>query len=150
MAVASSTAEPARPDPVSEKRSAPRRPASHVPSITGLRLSPHGAEAKLVDISLTGLLAECTSRLKVGSSLAVLFEGAFTISSVVGRVARCAVATMGRDGVLRYHVGISFNQPIVLEPEPEPVVARMAPAETSIDSDVPVSVPAPHALRNRW
>src|SRR5262245_14845504 len=100
---------------VFEKRSAPRRPGSHVPTITGLRLSPHGAEAKLVDISTTGLLAECTSRLKVGSSVAVLFEGGFSSAPVVGRIARCSVAAMGRDGVLRYHVGIAFNKPIVLD-----------------------------------
>ena len=142
------TAESTHAEPTgSEKRSATRRPASHVPSITGLRLSPHGAEAKLVDISTTGLLAECTSRLKVGSSVAVLFEGSFSVSSAVGRIARCAVASMGRDGVLRYHVGISFNQPIALEPEPEPVEVIEA---ASPDSDVPASVPVPPALRNRW
>src|SRR5687768_9164853 len=103
---------------VSENRSAPRRPALQVPSITGLRISPFGVEGRLVDISTTGLLAECTTRLKVGSSVTVLFEGAFAAASVVGRIARCAVASMGRDGVLRYHVGISFNNPIELEPEP--------------------------------
>lgn len=136
-------------DAGSEKRSAPRRPASQVPTITGLRLSPHGAEAKLVDISTTGLLAVCTSRLKVGSSVAVLFEGGFASSSVVGRIARCAVAAMGRDGVLRYHVGISFNKPIVLEPEPEPepsVAQSLAAPPTELLTPAPV-VPV---VRNRW
>jgi hypothetical protein len=135
----------------SEKRSAPRFPASQVPSITGLRLSPHGAEARLVDISTTGLLAECTSRLKVGSSVAVLFEGQFTIPSIVGRIARCSVAAMGRDGVLRYHVGISFNKPIALDvavPEPPPLQA----AEPSATVEPPVQAAAPGAaeVRNRW
>lgn len=142
------TAESTHAEPAgSEKRSATRRPASRVPSITGLRLSPHGAEAKLVDISTTGLLAECTSRLKVGSSVAVLFEGGFIVSSAVGRIARCAVASMGRDGVLRYHVGISFNQPIALEPETEPVEPIEAAAP---DSALPAAVPIPQVLRNRW
>lgn len=145
------TVESPHPD-ASEKRSAPRRPALHVPSITGLRLSPHGAEAKLVDISTTGLLAECTSRLKVGSSVAVLFEGGFAASSVVGRIARCAVASMGRDGVLRYHVGISFNKPIVLEPESESAGARSSAEAAPIESAVPdlVPAPAPPVVRNRW
>jgi hypothetical protein len=139
----------------SEKRSAIRRPASQVPSITGLRLSPHGAEAKLVDISSSGLLAECTSRLKVGSSVAVLFEGTFSSTSVVGRIARCAVAAMGRDGVLRYHVGISFNKPIVLPDDPEvpAAVQESAPgaATASVESPAPQPAPAPvAAVRNRW
>src|SRR2546428_1470134 len=93
---------------------APRIPAAQVPSITGLRLSPHGADAKLVNISTSGLLAECASRLKVGSTVAVLFEGTFTESTVVGRIARCEVSTMGKDGVLRFFIGIDFNKPIDL------------------------------------
>ena len=121
-----------------------------MPTITWLRLSPHGAEAKLVDISSTGLLAECTSRLKVGSSVAVLFEGGFSASPVVGRIARCAVASMGRDGVLRYHVGISFNKPILLESEPEPVAVWASTDAAPARSDVPVTAPAAPALRNRW
>ena len=144
-------AESASHDSVSEKRSAPRRPASQVPSITGLRLSPHGAEAKLVDISTTGLLAECTSRLKVGSSVAVLFEGTFSTNSIVGRIARCAVASMGRDGVLRYHVGISFNKPIHLEPEPEVAAPVVAATGSTPEPDMPVAVPvAQVVVRNRW
>jgi hypothetical protein len=144
------TVESTHADAASEKRSAPRRPASHVPSITWLRLSPHGADARLVNISTAGLLAECTSRLKVGSSVAVLFEGGFASSSVVGRIARCAVAAMGRDGVLRYHVGIAFNKPIVLEPEPEPAVARASTDAAPIEPASPVPVPVAPAVRNRW
>jgi hypothetical protein len=123
-----------------------------VPSITGLRLSPHGVEAKLVDISTTGLLAECTSRLKVGSSVAVLFEGTFSTNSIVGRIARCAVASMGKDGVLRYHVGISFNKPIHLDPEPEVAAPVAAAPAGAPEPDIPVAVPvvAHVAVRNRW
>jgi hypothetical protein len=140
--------EPVQAEGGNEKRSAPRVPASLVPSITGLRLSPHGAEAKLVDISTTGLLAECTSRLKVGSSVAVLFEGQFTIASIVGRIARCSVAAMGKDGVLRYHVGISFNKPIALD-VPVPAAAAV-PSTTAVPVDVAAAAPAPAVVRNRW
>jgi hypothetical protein len=152
MGVASrAAAETSHPEG-SEKRSAARRPASQVPSITGLRLSPHGAEAKLVDISASGLLAECTSRLKVGSSVAVLFEGTFSATSVVGRIARCSVAAMGRDGVLRYHVGISFNKPIALPEEPEPATPQeaLAGATTQAETTAPQAVAVPAAIRNRW
>ena len=57
-----------------EKRNAPRYPASEVPSITGLRMSPHGAEASLVNLSTTGLLAECAVRLKTGSTVTLRAE----------------------------------------------------------------------------
>src|SRR5256712_14206071 len=81
-----------------ELRSAPRFAAALVPSITGLRLSPHGIDAKLVNISATGLLAECGMRLKVGSAVALSFEGTFTPASTAARVVRCAVASMSSNG----------------------------------------------------
>jgi hypothetical protein len=117
-ATASSSAPPAI-----EHRTSTRYPASDVPSIKGLRLSPHGAEARLVNISVTGLLAECTVRLKVGSAVTVLFEGGFVPVSAAGRVARCEVSAMGRDGVLRYHVGIAFKVPIESNDVPPPMPA---------------------------
>jgi hypothetical protein len=139
---------------------APRLPASQVPSITGLRLSPHGADATLVNISTSGLLAECASRLKVGSTVAVLFEGTFTESTVVGRIARCEVSKMGKDGVLRYFIGIDFNKPIDLG---LPAAAPAQPASLQPAQPVaakpeaprprPVAVPPPPApapIRNRW
>ena len=138
----------------SETVQAPRVPASQIPSIRGLRLSPHGADAKLVNISTSGLLAECASRLKVGSTVAVLFEGTFAESTVVGRIARCEVSTMGKDGVLRYFIGIDFNKPIDLglgpapEAQPQPVAAMPEPPRPR-----PVAVPPPPApamVRNRW
>lgn len=123
-----------------------RRPAAEVPSITGLRLSPHGAEASLVNISTTGLLAECTVRLKVASPVQVLFEGGFSPSSVAGRVARCEVASMGRDGVLRYHIGVEFSAPIVLDEAPaQPVRPEAEPLPPP-----PHPTPVPQAVRNRW
>jgi hypothetical protein len=121
-----------------------RRPAAAVPSITGLRLSPLGGDASLVNISETGLLAECTVRLKVGSATRVLLEGAFSPSSVSGRVARCEVNAMGQDGVLRYHVGIEFNSPIALDrPSAAPSSAREARLEVPEQSPIRV-------VQNRW
>ncbi len=141
----------------SELTQAPRVPAAQVPSIKGLRLSPHGADAKLVNISTSGLLAECASRLKVGSTVAVLFEGTFTESTVVGRIARCEVSTMGKDGVLRYFVGIDFNKPIDLGLEAAPVPAAasqpqpiVATSEPPRPRPVAVPPPAPAIARNRW
>jgi hypothetical protein len=142
-----------------EQPNAPRLLASDVPSITGVRLKPHGTDAKLVNISTTGMLTECNSRVKVGSTVAVLFEGTFSVPSAVGRIARCEVSAMGRDGVLRYHVAIAFNQP--LPPDALPMAATPATpaggaAEHPLDAKDPIAAiaakvsPAPAAVRNRW
>src|SRR5690349_3380277 len=110
-----------------EKRNAVRYPASEVPSIVGLRMSPHGAEASLVNISTTGLLAECAVRLKTGSTVTVQFEGTFTPTTVQGRVARCAVARVNESGTLMYHVGLAFAEAIALPAELERPAAVAAP-----------------------
>jgi hypothetical protein len=134
-----------------ENRASVRRAASDVPSITGLRFKPHGVEANLVDISATGLLAECTERLKPGSNVTAVFEGTFTPNAVEGRIARCAVWSVGRDGRLRYHVGIAFSKPIPLEGDaPAPAPAAVAapagdamPAPTAPAAPVAAAAPPP-------
>lgn len=148
---------PAADDTAFEQPNAPRVAASDMPSITGVRLKPQGAGAKLVNISTSGMLTECTSRLKVGSTVAVLFEGTFAVPSVVGRIARCEVSAMGRDAVLRYHVAIAFNQPIPIDALPGSApVADAAPVTPVDDMDSIAAVavagaPAPvTAVRNRW
>ena len=135
-----------------ENRYAPRLLASQVPSITSLRLSPHGAGAVLVNISGRGVLAECTVRLKTGSAVTVLFEGDFSPASVAGRVVRCAVSAMGGDGLLRYHIGIAFNAPIALDDAlaPEPARAEEPPAFAQSGAPTPASTPVPSGVRNRW
>jgi hypothetical protein len=157
-----------------EKRNAFRYPASELPSITGLRLSPHGAEATLVNISTTGLLAECAVRLKTGSTVTVQFEGTFTPATVQGRVARCSVARVSSSGTLMYHVGLAFSDAIALPaelerpaaaappdpPEPPAPVVNAAETTETAAAETPAAAPAaptPPAvehvrptLRNRW
>jgi hypothetical protein len=122
-----------------------RRPAEAVPSITGLRFKPHGIDATLVDISETGLLAECAERLKPGTSVTVLFEGTIKVRTVAGRVARSFVSSMGADCRLRYQVGVGFNEPIAIDDPITPV----EPERTSTITNAPVAV-APRVVRNRW
>ena len=148
---------PALQDAAFEQNNASRVSAADVPSITGVRLKPHGADAKLVNISTTGMLTECRSRVKVGSTVAVLLEGTFPVTSVVGRIVRCEVAAMGRDGVLRYHVAIAFNQPLAPETLPGAASAPALPAPINpLDAPDPISAlaafaaPAPVVVRNRW
>jgi hypothetical protein len=139
-----------------DQRSAVRRPAASVPGITGLRISPHGIQAALVDISETGLLAECSERISANTAVTILVEGTFEPRSIEGRIARVAVSAMDRDGRLHYHVGIAFARPVDLEPhevrppdpEPEPApvpvaasslppAAAEAAAESAVDAFVP-------------
>lgn len=157
MASPRTITNPSSADGSVEQAQAQRLTAAEVPSITGLRLKPHGAGAKLVNISASGLLTECTSRVKIGSTVAVLFEGDFPVQSIVGRIVRSEVASMGRDGVLRYHVAIAFNQPLAADvlPASTPAPAASAPANP-LDAPDPIAAiaasvaPAPVAVRNRW
>jgi hypothetical protein len=107
-----------------------------------MRISPHGVEATLVNISRSGLLAECGERLKPGSAVTVVFEGTFVPRTIEGRVARNTVSSMGKDGRLRYHVGISFSASIDLGVE-EPAPVKPEPA-------APAPAPAAPVVRNRW
>jgi hypothetical protein len=140
-----------------EDRGAPRGPASAVPSITGVRLSPHGGDCVLVNISATGLLADCGERVQTGSSVTVNFEGTFTPRSVQGKVIRSSVSSMAM-GKLRYHVGIAFNSGIKIpELEPRAEAAAAAPASGSAAAGAPghsradrPETPAPGGAVNRW
>ena len=110
-----------RPEPPHQKEqtAAPRQPASAVASIKGLRISPPGFKATLLDISATGLLAEWGVALKLGQAVTVDFEGTFSPPSFEAHVVRSAVASMASGGV-RYHIGLAFTAPIAFEDKPPP------------------------------
>jgi hypothetical protein len=88
-----------------------------MPSITGLRISPPGFKATLVDISASGLLAELGVTFRIGQVVSVTFEGTFSPRTVGARVARSAIAAMTAGGI-RYHVALAFMTPLVLDPLP--------------------------------
>ncbi len=85
------------------------RRVSAVRDITGVRFLPDRAQATLVNMSHTGVLVESSVRLRVGSQIALAFEGGFEPETMTGRVVRCEVSVMRPDGVLEYHVGIEFD-----------------------------------------
>jgi len=97
--------------------------------------------ATLVNISTSGALVECTAKPRPGSAVTVHFVGTFKPASVRGRVARTMVASLAKDGVLNYMVGIAFDQPIPLEEQ----LADAAPAMQPPDTPRVVS-----RLQNRW
>ena len=118
-------------------RVAPRRPAEECPWITGLRLSP-GGEAALGNISTSGLMARCHKRLAPGGAVTVTTTGTFTPSVMKGRVARCEVGGIGKDGAIHYKIGIVFDETVSL-PDEDPAT-KPHPVESS---------PEPE-LENRW
>ena len=136
-------APPPMPAVDGDHRGSPRQPASAIPSITGLTLSPYGAEATLVNISATGLLAESRMPLKIGNFVKVLFEGALAPQPVAGRVVRICVASMTSSGV-RYNIGIAFKAAIDLD---------LSSQSRSDSKPVLVAAPDPQEpseLVNRW
>jgi len=129
-----------------EHSPSPRRPASAVPSIQGLLVSPPGAKATLVDISATGLLAECGVALKVGQPVTVYFEGTFAPQSIEAQVIRTSISSMSSSG-FRYHVGMTFAAPIAFDDDPPPAkVADNSPAPAAVADPPP---PTPTVV-NRW
>jgi PilZ domain-containing protein len=122
-----------------------RRPASAVPAIKRLLISPPNAAATLVDISTSGLLAEVGAALKVGQTVKVNFEGTFTPAAVEAQVVRSAVAAVTSAGI-RYHVGFAFKTPIALDDEPEPETGGNDEMELAPAADLP----APAPVVNRW
>jgi len=94
--------------------SALRRPASAVPSITGIRISPPGFKATLINISAGGLLAEWGLPLKIGQTVTVALEGTIAPQSVGAMVVRSSIASMTSTG-LRYQVALAFTAPIAFE-----------------------------------
>jgi uncharacterized membrane protein YraQ (UPF0718 family) len=98
----------------------------------------------LVNISTSGVLVECSSKPRPGSNVTVHFIGTFIPASIRGRVARTIVASLGKDGVLRYLVGVAFETPIVLE-EPAP-----APAVKAVLDATDPSPRVGSRLQNRW
>jgi hypothetical protein len=134
-----------------EKRGSPRRPAAAIPSIESVRISPHRAEAVLINISERGVLVECGMRLQPGTRVTVLFSGSFTPSSVPSRVARSVVSGMAAEGI-RYQVGIAFNQPIELpELAADAVAAEAAPVAHVDTPEAQTTLEAPRKpLVNRW
>ena len=123
---------------------APRRPASAVPSITGLRISPPGFKANLVDISASGLLAEWGVALKIGQVVTVNFEGTFAPESVKAHVVRSSVASMTAAGV-RYHVGLAFMAPVDLDDTSPETSAENDPAPAAA-----ADLPEPEDIVNQW
>lgn len=135
----------------------PRFPASAVPSIKGVRLSP-GEAVQLINISRTGVLVEGRTRFVPGTRVTVIFEGTFTPAQIKGRIVRCQVSSI-HDGSLRYQSGIQFDKKLDAHPGdlqealPESAALKAAPAPVPAPEPVAskgAAKQAPAPLINRW
>ena len=135
---------------MSSERAARRYAASSFPQIQEVRLVPPGAVASLVNLSTSGILVECESRLVPGSILTVEFTGTFTPSSMEGRVIRCEVIGIATGGSLRYRIGLAFSTPIALPTETADQSEAPAPAPAAPPPVTAVAAAGPPVLRNRW
>lgn len=125
-------------------RSEPRLPSSRVPSITGLHLSPYGAQARLANISKRGILVRSDTRLSPETVITVIFEGSFSASPVSAQVVRSHVAEIDSTGKLWFEIAILFERPITLDGHVLPENAVPAPSASE-----PAGLPGPQ-LSNRW
>ena len=135
-----------------------RYPASAVPAITGMRLSP-GDSVTLVNISASGVLVEGKTRFVPGTRVNVIFEGPVKPPQIKGRVVRCQVSSIGGAGVLHYQSAIAFEGRVELpveeaalpapveEPPPPPPPPKKGKAAAAAAA---AQAPAPVPVYNRW
>ncbi len=147
-----------------------RRWASEFPLVTGARLVP-GGEVELVNISHHGALIRCGTRLAPDSQVTLRLEGSLPGNVVRGRVLRCHVAAIAKNGTLIYQSAVAFDERVELDgvapaeqapprdPPAVPDLEESGPAEAAVENTPPQSTagesaPAPRLSRpstvNRW
>jgi hypothetical protein len=92
---------------VTDRRRARRRTAADLPGLWAIRL-PLGPDAKVVDISSTGVLVETVSKITPGSTLDLQLVGQDINLRVPARAVRSEVASVDRLGV-RYRAAAAFS-----------------------------------------
>lgn len=130
---------------VIENRRAVRKAAALVPAITCVRLSPVGGEAVLVNISATGVLVRCMTRVRPDTAVNVVFEGGFSPAIVQSRIVRSVVAQIDAAGRLWFDLGIAFNKAI---PFGEATETRNEKSSTPLEPRPSTNAPQP--VMNRW
>jgi hypothetical protein len=132
----------------------PRFPASAVPSITGVRLSP-GDVVELSNISRSGVLVEGRTRFVPGTRVTIHFEGGFTPAQIKGKIVRCQVSSIS-GGALRYQSGIQFDKRLDSNPsegtaiDRNPASASPVPVAAAVASSSTTSTAKARKLANRW
>ena len=138
-----------------DSRIEPRFPATAVPTITSVRLSP-GDTVELLNISRSGVLVVGSTRFVPGTRITVIFEGGFSPARMKGKVVRCHVSSI-KEGVLNYQSGIQFESRLETNPG-EMAVARPAlpnppdglSTEQAASAGAAAAAPVPRRVVNRW
>ena len=131
-----------------EGRRAPRVDATEAGFNKEVKLSPGGA-AELLNVSESGLLVESKTRLSTGAKVLITLTGREP-KRLAGRVVRCQVCAIHRDGTMTYQTALALDQPAGLEPmavDSRPAAA--AAPEATPREPVPVPSAAPR-LVNQW
>jgi hypothetical protein len=132
-----------------EGRRAPRLDAAEAGLNRELKLSPGGA-AELLNVSETGLLVEGKTRLSTGSKVLVTLTGREQ-KRLTGRVVRCQVCAIHRDGTMTYQTALALDQPAGLETvTADPPKAAADTAEKAAEPPPAPIVTAPPRLVNEW
>lgn len=142
--------------PFDTSRIDPRFPASALPAIKSMRLSP-GDAVTLVNISASGVLVEGKTRFVPGTRLTVIFDGPVKPPQIKARVVRCQVSSIGGGGSLQYQTAIAFEAKIELPvddsavPAPPPAVEEPPPPVQKKGKGAAAAVAAaPPRVHNRW
>jgi len=139
-----------------DSRIEPRFPATAVPTITSVRLSP-GDTVELVNISRSGVLVEGRTRFVPGTRITVFFDGGFSPARMKGKVVRCHVSSISK-GVLCYQSGIQFDNRLdnnlgemaVAPPALPTPPGGLSTEQTASAGAAVAAAPAPRRVVNRW
>lgn len=85
-------------------------------------------------------MSRCPKRLVPGVPVTVTVSGTFSPSVIKGRVARCEVGGIGKDGALQYRIGIAFDEPVSLPDEDRAPVDESEALAEALEAQV----------ENRW
>ena len=136
-------------EPPAEGERAPRLDAGASGFNKEVKLSPGGA-AELLNVSETGLLVESKTRLSTGAKVLITLTGKEP-KRLTGRVVRCQVCAIHRDGTMTYQTALALDQPAGLEHVAVEAAASAAAAREVETPRDPVAVPiAAPRLMNQW
>lgn len=131
MSLTEPLGEPGSPSTGEPNQRSPRVPGSQLET-SRARLLP-GGDVDVINISDTGLLVEGKARPGVGTTVTIRIQG--SRARLEGRIVRCRISTIHRDGTLSYESAIEFDNPTSVQ-EIVNSPAGAAPAAGGSDQDV--------------
>ena len=111
MSLTEPIGDPGSPATGENAQRSPRVPATQLETPRA-RLLP-GGDVDVINISDTGLLVEGKARPGVGTTVTIRIQG--SRARLEGRIVRCRISTIHRDGTLSYESAIEFDNPTPIE-----------------------------------